>query len=197
MRHQHDGIHLALNLLDGLLHRLYRVGKVKPFDAVGAFSELSGHRRIHTDNADLHPLTFNDFIRGQIRFAAVPQNIPGKRRAFKLVQRGRQRRQAKVELMVAHHPDVIVQGVKPEDHRAGFVVFEGFDKVALNGVARVDQDDVRLLAAHFAHLSRNLAQAARQIFGIRRVIPGDEGAMEIGSAQNRDIDRFSHRRRGT
>lgn len=68
--------------------------------------------------------------------------------------------------MVTHHPNVVVERVKAEDHRAGFIVLKGFDKVTLKGIASIDQDHIRLLSAHLMHLSRNLAQAAGQVFGI-------------------------------
>ena len=77
MRYQHNGVHLPLKFLNGLFHRIHRIGKVQTFHAVGAFGKLSGHRRIHPDNADLHALTFNDFRRREIGFSAVPQNIAG------------------------------------------------------------------------------------------------------------------------
>ena len=86
VRHQHDSVHFTLNLLNDLLHRLHRIGKVQPFHPVGAFGELCGHRRIHANNADFHSLTFNDFIRRQVGFAALPQNIAGQCRALELVQ---------------------------------------------------------------------------------------------------------------
>ncbi|MNC74205.1 hypothetical protein D3C75_1255210 [compost metagenome] len=47
------------------------------------------------------------------------------------------------------------------------------------------------------HLGGNLAEAARQVLGVGRVIPRHEGAMQIGSAQNGDIYRFSGHGRGT
>ena len=72
MRHQHNGVDLPLELLDSLFHRVNRVSKVQPFHPVGAFSELGGHRGIHTDNANFHALTFNDFRCREIRFSAVP-----------------------------------------------------------------------------------------------------------------------------
>ncbi|MNS84430.1 hypothetical protein D3C72_1182580 [compost metagenome] len=99
--------------------------------------------------------------------------------------------------MVTHHPDVIVQRVKPEDHRAGFVVFKSLDKVALDGVAGIDQDHVGLLRAYLLHLSGDLAQAAGQVFGVGRIIPGHKGTVQIGRAEDGDIDWFRSHCRGT
>ncbi|MNZ98303.1 hypothetical protein D3C78_1175810 [compost metagenome] len=84
--HQHDGVHLPLDLLDHLLHRLHRIGKVQSFHPVGAFGEFGSHRRIHADNANFHSLAFNDFIRRQVGLTAVPENVAGQCRAFELIE---------------------------------------------------------------------------------------------------------------
>ncbi len=92
--------------------------------------------------------------------------------------------------MVAHHPDIVIERVEAQHHRADGLMLEGFDEVALNGVAGVHQDQVGLLGPYLFDLSGYLAQAARQIFRVAGVVPGHEGAVQIGGAQQGDIYRF-------
>lgn len=127
----------AVDLPDDLFHRLHRIGEVQPFDAIGALGEFRGHRRVHADNADLHATAFDDGVGGQIGIAVVPDDVTRQRRALELLERGSQHRQAEVELVVAHHPDIVIERVEAQHHRADGLMLEGFDEVALNGVAGV------------------------------------------------------------
>lgn len=92
MRHQHDGVDLAVDLPDDLFHRLHRIGEVQPFDAIGALGEFRGHRRVHADNANFHALAFDDGVGRQVGLAVVPDDIARQRRAFELLERRSQHR---------------------------------------------------------------------------------------------------------
>ncbi|CSA76376.1 Uncharacterised protein [Vibrio cholerae] len=62
--------------------------------------------------------------------------------------------------MITENPNVVLHFVEAQHHRINRFIFEGFNKVALNGVARINQNYVRLLLADGFHLGGNLAQAA-------------------------------------
>ena len=84
MGDQHDGVYLWFYLLNNLFHFLHWIGEMDAIDTVSALCELRSHRGIHTNNADFHPLTFDDFIRGEVRLTRIPEDVPRQCRAIKL-----------------------------------------------------------------------------------------------------------------
>ncbi len=139
---------------DVLQHR-NGIGKLQSVNQPGS-TPVGNARRVQSDDAHLHAIEFANHVRLYLRQNSASGSVLGIARRRRedvgiydwhlgLFSAGREFVQPPIELVITPAPRVVLQEVQRLHHH--LAVTEKTDRRALDGVARIDQQSVRLLLA--------------------------------------------------